>query len=204
MQGEACLLPQNTAIRKLNKMMMWSNFAGNPVVFFDPSEEQASILLQAAKDSKSVDEKEVRKVNSLEELAKSMQPGHRVFVFSLPHGHVADKIIDQLEPFTTPGDLIIDCANEYWKNSQARSERCSRDSFGNGAVHYLGCGVSGGYQAARHGPSMSPGGTREAYNKAAPLLQKWAASYKGQPCVEYMGKGGSGCVFGSLSFTLTE
>lgn len=162
------------------------------MAFFDPSEEQATTLLHSASISKTVNEKDVQRCSSLQELAESMEPGQRVFVFSLPHGHVADKVIDQLEPYTDPGDLIIDCANEYWKNSERRSERCLNPNFGKGPIHYLGCGVSGGYQAARHGPSMSPGGAREAYDHAAPLLQKWAAKYKDQPCVAYMGKGGSG------------
>lgn len=60
-------------------------------------------------------------------------------------------------------------------------------------VHYLGTGVSGGYQSSRHGPSISPSGTPQAYAKVEALLKKWAAKDgKGKPCVCYVGPGGSG------------
>lgn len=98
----------------------------------------------------------------------------------------------------SPGDIILDCANELWKRSHARHARCTSHSFGNGAIHYLGCGVSGGYQAARHGPSMSPGGDKASYERIEPLLKKWAVPYRGEPCVAYMGKGGAGYVESSM------
>jgi len=60
-------------------------------------------------------------------------------------------------------------------------------------VQFLGCGVSGGYQSARRGPSMSPGGDKDTYALVEPLLKKWAAkTSSGEPCVVYIGPGGSG------------
>ena len=59
-------------------------------------------------------------------------------------------------------------------------------------VSWLGVGVSGGYQAARRGPSMSAGGDKEAFDKVSHLLEKWAAKHDGTSCLGYMGPGGAG------------
>src|SRR6185503_6334640 len=59
-------------------------------------------------------------------------------------------------------------------------------------VHYVGMGVSGGEEGARKGPSMMPGGPREAYDALAPMLTKIAAQVDDGPCVDYMGPGGAG------------
>lgn len=80
---------------------------GNTVAFFDPSTENSTTLVESAKKSKTVQEKDVQRCASLKELAESMPAGQRVFVFSLPHGSVADKIIDELEPLVDPGDVRL-------------------------------------------------------------------------------------------------
>jgi 6-phosphogluconate dehydrogenase len=78
--------------------------------------------------------------------------------------------------------------NEWWEETERRQGKCV-----NRNVHYLGTGVSGGYQSSRHGPSISPSGTPEAYKMVEKKLQKWAAKDgQGKPCVCYVGPGGSG------------
>jgi 6-phosphogluconate dehydrogenase len=80
----------------------------------------------------------------------------------------------------TTGDVILDGANEWWEETERR-QKWIKEKRG---VHLIGCGVSGGYQSARRGPSMSPGGEREAYALVEPLLAKWAAkTTQGKPCV---------------------
>jgi len=165
---------------------------GDEVLLFDTETKELDKARERAKEDHRVDETKLTICDSLEGMAKQMPSGERVFLFSLPHGQVVDSVIDQLENVVDPGDLLLDCGNEWWVDTERRQKRCESKDFGRGPVHYLGCGVSGGWQSARHGPSMSPGGTREAYDKAAPLLKKWAAQYKGQPCVEYIGKRGAG------------
>ncbi|KPI37561.1 6-phosphogluconate dehydrogenase, decarboxylating [Cyphellophora attinorum] len=161
---------------------------GVDVHFFDPSEENVHQLLHMAKklktDHKIVHEKDY------EQLCKSIsvpsQP--RLFVFSIPHGTVGDKTVDSLMPYLQKGDVILDCSNELWQNTERRQSKL--DPKG---IHYVGCGVSGGYQSARHGPSMSPGGTPEALDKVMPFLRRVAAKDKqGRPCTTPIGPGGSG------------
>lgn len=120
-------------------------------------------------------------------LCKSLS-SPRLLVFSLPHGSVGDKVLEGLEPHLSHGDIILDCGNEHFENTERRQDKCK----GTG-IRYIGCGVSGGYQAARAGPSMCPGGDISALNEVLPLLQKVAAKDKnGQPCVGVIGKGGAG------------
>jgi 6-phosphogluconate dehydrogenase len=75
----------------------------------------------------------------------------KVFVFSIPHGSVGDKTVDGLRPYLERGDVILDASNEHWTNTERQQKMLDPDG-----IHYVGIGVSGGHQAARHGPSMSP------------------------------------------------
>ena len=59
-------------------------------------------------------------------------------------------------------------------------------------VHFVGMGVSGGEEGALHGPSLMPGGTREAYDALAPILKAVSAKAEGEACVDYMGSDGAG------------
>jgi 6-phosphogluconate dehydrogenase (decarboxylating) len=112
----------------------------------------------------------------------------RVIIMSLPHGKPIDDVIEQLEPHLNEGDICIDGANEHYQATERRQERMKKKS-----VAWIGMGVSGGYQASRRGPSMSPGGDKEAYEKVKPLLREWAAKDKqGRPAVEWVGPHGAG------------
>ena len=112
----------------------------------------------------------------------------RLLVFSLPHGGVGDKVLEGLMPKLSSGDIILDCGNEHFANTERRQNKC-KDT----GIRYIGCGVSGGYQAARAGPSMCPGGDESALKEVLPLLHKVAAKDKeGKPCVGIIGKGGAG------------
>jgi 6-phosphogluconate dehydrogenase len=112
----------------------------------------------------------------------------RVFVFSITHGDPADSVLDALGPHLRRGDTILDGGNEHYRRTEARQQRLAPRG-----VAFVGMGVSGGYQAARHGPSMSPGGDRDAIARVMPLLEKYAArDAQGEPCVAYVGPAGSG------------
>jgi 6-phosphogluconate dehydrogenase len=158
---------------------------GVEVHFHDPSEEHVHVLLDHAKDIK-LDNKIVHQ-KDYEELCQSLDKP-KVFVFSIPHGGVADKTIDGLEPYLEKGDLLMDASNEHWENTERRQKRLQ-----GAGIHFIGMGVSGGYQSARHGPSISPGGSKEALDLAIPFLRKVAAKDKqGRPCTAEVGPGGSG------------
>lgn len=158
---------------------------GVEVHFYDPSEDNVHLLIDHAKEAK-VQDKIVHQ-KDYKELCSSLDKP-KVFVFSIPHGSIGDKTVDGLRPFLEKGDIIMDASNENWKNTERRQKRLDPDG-----IHYIGMGVSGGYQSARHGPSISPGGSPEALKQVMPFLEKVAAKDKqGRPCVKKLGPGGCG------------
>ncbi|KAI1312820.1 6-phosphogluconate dehydrogenase [Xylaria venustula] len=158
---------------------------GYEVYIFDPSSENMDKLEKMYRDVHL--ENKIHRTGSYDELCSKLGDT-KVFVFSTPHGAPADKCVESLRPHLRPGDVIIDCGNEHWENT----ERRQRDLEPKG-VHYVGCGVSGGYQSARAGPSMSPGGSAEALEKVMPFLRSVAAKdSQGRSCTNPVGPGGSG------------
>ncbi|KAI9069003.1 6-phosphogluconate dehydrogenase C-terminal domain-like protein [Trametes sanguinea] len=113
----------------------------------------------------------------------------KLLVFSIPHGSAADKVIEQIRGFLTAGDVILDGGNEYYENAKRR-----QDALRPHGISYLSMGVSGGYQSARRGPSISPSGDRAAVERVLPLLKKFAAKdpKTGKPCVANLGPGPCG------------
>ena len=102
-------------------------------------------------------------------------------------GDPVDQTLQKLSPYLSPGDIIIDGGNSFFKDTMRR-EANSRQTM----VSFFGMGVSGGEEGARHGPSLMPGGSREAYNHVAPILQAIAAKSDSGPCVTYVGPDGAG------------
>ncbi|KZT19136.1 6-phosphogluconate dehydrogenase C-terminal domain-like protein [Neolentinus lepideus HHB14362 ss-1] len=113
----------------------------------------------------------------------------KLFVFSIRHGSAGDEVLKSMDKYLTDGDIILDGGNEWYLNTERRQKALEPRG-----VHYIGLGVSGGYQSARRGPSMSPGGNTDAIKQVLPILEKFAAKDKktGQPCVTVIGPGGSG------------
>ena len=158
---------------------------GCQVSIFDPSKKNRDLAIKNAKQGGF--ESKVKAYDDYASLCATLG-SPKVFIFSVPHGTVGDSIVEQLHSYLERGDIIIDGSNEHWENTQRRQAKMSIR-----AVHYIGMGVSGGYQSARAGPSMSPGGDESALNAIMPLLQKVAArDSNGKPCVAKMGPGGSG------------
>ena len=96
-------------------------------------------------------------------------------------------MIGEILPFLEPGDVLIDGGNSHFTDTDRRIESLSEKQ-----VLFLGLGVSGGESGARYGPSLMPGGPREAYDRVAPVLQAAAAQVNGEPCVAYLGPGSAG------------
>ncbi|KAF2822353.1 6-phosphogluconate dehydrogenase C-terminal domain-like protein [Ophiobolus disseminans] len=158
---------------------------GVHVSLSDPSEEAMDAVIEKAE--KSGYNGKVKKYKHYDSLCKSLSTP-RLLVFSLPHGSVGDKVLEGLMPHLSRSDIILDCGNEHFANTERRQEKV-KDT----GIRYIGCGVSGGYQAARAGPSMCPGGDESALKEVLPLLERVAAKDKNEkPCVGIVGKGGSG------------
>ncbi len=123
---------------------------------------------------------------SLQEFCRSLERPRRILMM-IKAGDPVDQTLQKLSPYLSPGDIIIDGGNSFFKDTMRR-EANSRQTM----VSFFGMGVSGGEEGARHGPSLMPGGSREAYNHVAPILQAIAAKSDSGPCVTYVGPDGSG------------
>ncbi|KAL9599739.1 MAG: hypothetical protein Q9219_003622 [cf. Caloplaca sp. 3 TL-2023] len=187
-------MTEETEIKKLAMIGCGSMGGGMALLFAehgvtvslnDPSEETMDQLLATAKRDGLQDRLE--KHGEYKDLCQSLG-SPKVFVFSLPHGTVGDGVVDSLHPYLDKGDIIIDASNENWQNTQRRQGNLVPQG-----VYYIGMGLSGGYQAARRGPSMCLGGEERALDIVMPLLRQVAAKdSKGNPCVGKAGTGGSG------------
>ncbi|GAB7363256.1 hypothetical protein MBLNU230_g3538t1 [Neophaeotheca triangularis] len=158
---------------------------GLQVSLQDPSEAAMDKILASAKTDGL--EARVKKFSNYADLCASLG-SPKVFVWSLPHGRVGDSVLEGLMPFLSKGDVLIDAANEHWQNTERRMGKCAVRG-----IRYVGMGVSGGYQAARRGPSMCPASDGETLDLVLPLLRKVAAKdVDGRPCVGRAGTGGAG------------
>jgi 6-phosphogluconate dehydrogenase len=166
-------------------MSMLFNEFGIEVHFHDPSEENVRKLVQHADCADLISK--LHRYNDYESLCKALKPP-RLFLFSLPHGQPTENTLKALKPHLQKGDVIIDAGNEHWRKTEHRQRELQPDG-----IHFIGMGVSGGYQSARSGPSCSPGGTEEALTLVMPFLRRVAAKdANGNPCVTEIGRKGSG------------
>ncbi len=111
----------------------------------------------------------------------------RAVMMLVPAGPPVDSVIGDLLPHLEKGDLIVDAGNSYFKDTKLRARKLAEHG-----IQFLGVGVSGGEEGARHGPSIMPGGPQEAYERVRPVFEAVAAKAGGEPCVAYLGPGSSG------------
>ncbi len=155
---------------------------GYASIGFDLKPERAKALEAAAKEGTVV-----KGVNELSEMVHSLKKPRKIMML-VPAGKPVDDVIASLLPFVEEGDIVIDGGNSFYKDTLIRLKYLQEKG-----VHFFGMGVSGGEMGARIGPSMMPGGDKEAYKYLQPLLEAIAAQAKdGEPCVAYMGHGAAG------------
>ncbi len=112
----------------------------------------------------------------------------RKILMMVSAGRAADLVVDELLSHLAPEDIILDCGNSHYRDTEARQAKCQSSN-----VHFLGVGVSGGEQGALWGPSIMVGGNQSAYQQIAAALNLIAAkSSEGASCANYIGKGGAG------------
>lgn len=122
----------------------------------------------------------------MKELVQS-QERPRKFLIMVKAGRPVDMVIDQLVPLLEEGDMILDGGNSFFEDTRRRERELKEKG-----IYYFGTGVSGGEKGARFGPSIMPGGDKEAYGHIAPVLEAIAARAQGEPCCAYMGPDGAG------------
>lgn len=98
-----------------------------------------------------------------------------------------DEVIASLRPYLQRGDLLVDLGNSFFRDTERRAAALEQEG-----ILFIGSGVSGGEKGALRGPSIMPGGQREAYQLIAPAFEAIAARVNGEPCVAYMGPRGAG------------
>ena len=123
---------------------------------------------------------------TLEDFVDSIaQP--RSILFMIPSGAPMDAMIDAVMPLLDEGDTIIDGGNADFHDTRRRAA-----AFDGTGRHFVGMGVSGGEEGARHGPSMMVGGTDHSWTQLRPMLSAIAAKFQGAPCVDHLGPDGAG------------
>jgi 6-phosphogluconate dehydrogenase len=111
----------------------------------------------------------------------------RTILFMIPSGKPMDMMIETIKPLLSDGDTIIDGGNANFKETRRRSAEL--DGTG---LHFVGMGVSGGEDGARHGPSMMVGGTAHSWTQLKPMAEAIAAKFEGEACVDHLGPDGAG------------
>lgn len=127
--------------------------------------------------------------HSIEEFVKAVKRPRKLMML-VKAGAPVDDLIQQLLPFCEPGDILIDGGNEYYLNTERRTKEVEA-----AGLLYVGCGVSGGEEGALKGPSLMPGGSKDAWPHLKQLLQSIAAKVGPNhdiPCCEWLGSGGAG------------
>ena len=154
---------------------------GFPVVVYNRTSEKTKNF--AASKAKG---KKILPAYSIEEFINALERPRKIMLM-VKAGDPVDKFIDTLIPHLEKGDLIIDGGNSDYRDSERRAKYLGEKGF-----LFIGTGVSGGEEGALKGPSIMPGGQRDAYKLVEPIFTKIAAQVDGEPCCTYIGPGGAG------------
>ncbi len=130
--------------------------------------------------------KNILGTHSIKELIDSLTSPKRV-ILMIKAGPAVDELIDQIKPYLSKGDILIDGGNSFFRDTERRYEALVREG-----IQYMGTGISGGEEGALKGPSIMPGGPKEAYDRLAPVLTRIAAQVDDGPCCTYIGPSGAG------------
>jgi 6-phosphogluconate dehydrogenase len=153
---------------------------GFPVAGYDKDPQKVALLKVEA------GELPVQLAQDVTSFVNLLEPPRTVMLL-VPAGPVVDNVIRDLLPHLQAGDLVIDAGNSHFTDTDLRQR--TLESKG---LLFMGIGVSGGEQGARHGPSLMPGGPEKAYQRILPILEATAAQVDGEPCVAYLGPHSAG------------
>lgn len=123
---------------------------------------------------------------SIEEFVQSLETPRKILLM-VKAGAATDATIQSLLPHLEKGDILIDGGNTYYKDTQRRNQELAESG-----IHFIGTGVSGGEEGALKGPSIMPGGQKEAHELVKPILEAISAKVDGEPCTTYIGPDGAG------------
>ena len=111
----------------------------------------------------------------------------RKIMLLVPAGPIVDSVINDLLPRLDEGDIVIDGGNSHFSDTERREELLAQSK-----IAFLGVGVSGGEEGARHGASIMVGGRQEVYEHVLPVFEAASAKVNGEPCAAHVGNGSAG------------
>lgn len=153
---------------------------GFSVSVYNRSSEKTEEFLKEANG------KQVVGTYSIEEFVQSLETPRKILLM-VKAGKPTDATIQSLLPHLERGDILIDGGNTYYKDTQRRNKELAESG-----IHFIGTGVSGGEEGALKGPSIMPGGQKEAHELVKPILEAISAKVNGEPCTTYIGPDGAG------------
>jgi 6-phosphogluconate dehydrogenase len=153
---------------------------GYSVAVYNRSREKTDEFLKEAEG------KNIVGTYSIEEFVNALEKPRKILLM-VKAGAPTDATIEQLKPYLEKGDILIDGGNTYFKDTQRRNKELAELG-----IHFIGTGVSGGEEGALKGPSIMPGGQKEAHELVRPIFEAIAAKVDGEPCTTYIGPDGAG------------
>ncbi|MEP7265495.1 MAG: NADP-dependent phosphogluconate dehydrogenase [Bacteroidota bacterium] len=153
---------------------------GFAVSGYDKDANKVALLLKESKGGST------KGFTDIKEFIQNLK-SPRTLMMLVPAGKIVDDVIAELIPLLDKGDIIIDGGNSHFHDTERRDILLNEKG-----LHFFGMGISGGEEGARKGPSMMPGGDKEAYKHVQHIFEAIAAHVNGEPCVTYIGPGASG------------
>jgi 6-phosphogluconate dehydrogenase len=169
--------------------VMGQNFAlnmaehGFTVCVGNRSHSKVESTVQRAKNE-NLEDKIIGSDSPEDFVSKLSKP--RKVILLVQAGKPVDMTIEKLSEYMEEGDVIVDGGNEWFPNTIRRGNELSKKG-----IMFVGMGISGGEEGARHGPSLMPGGPKEAYDLIEPIITKCAAQVGDEACTGYVGPVGS-------------
>ncbi|CAG9612202.1 6-phosphogluconate dehydrogenase, NADP(+)-dependent, decarboxylating [Bacillus rhizoplanae] len=153
---------------------------GYSVALYDISKEKVNEIIEENRGKNLVG------THMVEEFVNSLESPRKILLM-VNAGEITDKAIDSLLPHLDKGDILIDGGNTYFGDTIRRNKRLAEEG-----INFIGAGVSGGEEGALKGPSIMPGGQKDAYEKVKDMLENISAKVNGEPCCSYIGPDGAG------------
>jgi 6-phosphogluconate dehydrogenase len=178
--------PELAKIGMVGLAVMGENLAlniarnGYPIAVFNRDPAKVDKFLERAEGQQVIG------AYSIQDFVNSLETPRKIILL-VKAGQPVDDVINQLKPYLSPDDIIIDGGNSYFKDTQRREKELKAEGF-----NFIGSGVSGGESGALWGPSLMPGGDKQAYEQIRPIWEAIAAKVDDGPCVTYVGPDGAG------------
>lgn len=147
---------------------------GYSVALYDISKEKVDETIEENRGKNLVG------THIVEEFVNSLESPRKILLM-VNAGEITDKAIDSLVPHLDKGDILIDGGNTYFVDTIRRNKRLAEEG-----INFIGAGVSGGEEGALKGPSIMPGGQKDAYEKVKDMLENISAKVNNEPCCSYI------------------